>query len=141
MNKHIRAYIIWPLCLLFLGGLVLGNSGNVLCVSDGGHIKVESVCQSDPGDFEEVQILEHRSDVYEHHASCDDCTDVPLRFDSHAHRPTTQATNIGASLPDVLPLVTSPAVCPPTSVRACFPQDDTIVCVTQVLLSTTVLRC
>lgn len=74
----IRKYITWPLCLLFVTGLAFGSHGSVLCISDDGHIIVESVCQPRYGEKTDCCFSATSANVDDHQNDGDDCLDLSL---------------------------------------------------------------
>ncbi len=126
---------------MFLASQAMGNSGYVLCLSDTGHIKIESDCRPDKEFIAETAVLECAPGVHKYHVGCDDCTDVPLRFDSHAHRPTIQNADTGVFIPYILPQVIFPVECTFTTVRPASLQNVSPLFTSMATLSVTVLLC
>ena len=70
--------ITWPLCLLFSLSLYVGNSSQVLCIGDQGHVKIEpahlqTCCETERSI--PVAVLEVDADPLH---DCVGCSDVPL---------------------------------------------------------------
>lgn len=95
MDRLIKTYMTWPLCLFFVAGLVLGGYGSVLCVGDDGLLKVESVCQPCFNDAGEVCSSEPAGSGHEHQNDCLNCSDLPLHQNFLSPRPHVR--KIGAS--------------------------------------------
>lgn len=111
MNRLIKRSLTWPLCLLFVAGLVLGGNGSVLCVGDDGLLKVEPVCQPCSTELGEACDLEVADSGHDHQDYCDNCTDLHLYQNSLS--PRTQAQTAGARLIDnsLLVRLTAPIDC------------------------------
>lgn len=71
MNSWLRKIIVWPMCLIFLIGMIFAGDSNVLCIGDNGHIKFETFClpccdeadvpgeiQNEPGDCSDCSHVE-----------------------------------------------------------------------------------
>ncbi len=80
MKRKYMKLSVLPICLLFIVGLTFSSFGDILCVSDSGHIKVESICN--PGCDEIISpCFSNKTDFgHEHHDSCDNCSDMSLEI-------------------------------------------------------------
>ena len=78
MNSWTKKAVAWALCLFFLFGVTISGYSDVLCISDGGRVKIESICQ--PGYIEKADccILAASANVLDHQDDCDDCLDFSL---------------------------------------------------------------
>ena len=77
-----RNSLTWPLCLLFVAGIAFGRGGDVLCLGDNGHARVESACQPCCGVVEEACVLADVDISHDHHKDCSNCIDLPLNQDT-----------------------------------------------------------
>ena len=78
MNLRIQKIIAWPLRLFFIVGLTIAESGDVLCISDDGHIKIESICQPCCNTTDNVRLLTSSDSRHNHHDDCYNCSDLQL---------------------------------------------------------------
>ena len=77
MNLQFKKIIAWSLCLVFLTGITFAGNGNVLCIGNDGHIKVETICLPCCGE-EEVCKFEVTEDIHDEHNDCNNCYDLEL---------------------------------------------------------------
>ncbi len=76
-RKNMKLSVL-PICLLFIVGLTFSSFGDILCVSDSGHIKVESICNPCCDETANPCFLNKTDFGHEHHDSCDNCSDLSL---------------------------------------------------------------
>ena len=138
---QIRKYLSWPVCLLFVAGLTLGNSGSVLCVGDDDHVKVESVCQPYCNDSEAGCILRQPGSNHDHHEDCANCTDLPLIQDFLSQRPISKTNDNGTICLSYFTALTTLVNCQLTATATTSPQHALELSSEKALLSITVLRC
>lgn len=68
----------WLKCLLLVAGTTLGSFGEVLCIGDDGHAKVEQMCQPCCGETDDSCFLTAFDGERDHHDDCYSCFDLPL---------------------------------------------------------------
>ena len=78
MNSWIKKARAWALCLFFLIGVTISGYSDVLCISDDGCVKIESICQPGYGEKDDCCFLTASADVYDHQDDCGDCLDLSL---------------------------------------------------------------
>lgn len=78
MNSWIKKAIAWSLCLFFLIGVTISGYSDVLCISDGGRVKIESICQPRYGEKADCCYLAASANVHDRQDDCDDCLDLSL---------------------------------------------------------------
>lgn len=76
----------WFFGLLFIIGLSSNSVGDVLCVNDDGHVKVESICTPCCDEPIEACVVSNPNKGHEHHDDCDDCSDLPLESHKRLER-------------------------------------------------------
>lgn len=80
MKWKTRKFRSWQLYFLIfiLVELTFGNFGEILCIGEDGHVKIESTCQpccGEPDDFCSTIGIDINHD---HHDNCDNCSDLQL---------------------------------------------------------------
>lgn len=78
MNSWIKRTIAWALCLFFLFGTTISGYSDVLCISDGGRVKIESICQPGYEEKADCCFLAASANAYDHQDDCDDCLDLSV---------------------------------------------------------------
>ena len=141
MKQQLRNIYSGFFCMLLVSGFFTNSLAGVLCVSDGGHLKVETVCRPCCTEDDATCRTDAVSSPPDRHESCSNCTDLPLVEKTLAQRLSVRTTNIDPlyvnpspgmfPAPDYGNLSTSRNVM--TVDRRDFPQS--------IDLSTTVLRC
>ena len=74
----IRKIVVWPLCLLFVAGMVMGGYGSVICVNNGGQFSVELNCQTNCCNYAETCEVFSSNDQTDTHDHCTNCNDTPF---------------------------------------------------------------
>jgi len=74
-NLKISACLV---CLLFIAGLSSSSFGDVLCISDNGHVEIESVCTPCCLENANSCFLSKADTAHDHHEGCDNCSDLSL---------------------------------------------------------------
>ena len=142
MNLQMRRVAILPLCFLLATGLTLGSFGDVLCIGDDGHIKVESVCQPCCGEADDFYFLTVSDSGQNHHHECVNCLDLSLDRPTWLRKDSRPAfCTIHNTSPSSLSLIScfdnTNSNYSLSSVTDCFPGRGH----SAVLISTTVLIC
>lgn len=76
MNLGFQKIIAYPICLIFLIGMVFTGDSNILCISDTGHIKFETFCLPCCG---EANLPDEQQYEPEESSNCSDIElDCPL---------------------------------------------------------------
>jgi hypothetical protein len=70
MNFRYRKIIVWPMCLVFLTGIIFSGNANILCIGDNGYIKLETFCQA------RCDEADTPSESHNELAECSDCSDI-----------------------------------------------------------------
>lgn len=78
MNSWIKKAIARALCLFFLIGVTISGYSDVLCISDDGRVKIESICQPCYIEKDACCYLAASANVHDHQDDCDDCLDLSL---------------------------------------------------------------
>jgi hypothetical protein len=102
---RMRKYTTWPVVLLFLAGLALSSPGNILCVGDGGRLRVELISDPCCGESESDKGLSPAGLDRSSHERCVYCTDLPLEQVSLKHRPAVEKSIIGLTELDFITAV------------------------------------
>ena len=98
MKNLISKITTWSVALFFIAGIGISSLGDVLCISDNGHIKVESFCNPC---CEETTIncqLLAVDIAHEHHDDCSDCDDFSLESPKLLKRDSYQTLNFSIAL-------------------------------------------
>lgn len=78
MNSGLRKIIVWPMCLIFLIGMIFAGNSKVLCIGDNGHIKFETFYLPCCGEAEEICEINIPDDLHTEHSHCSNCSHVEL---------------------------------------------------------------
>ena len=70
--------LAWPICIVFLVGLYMSGSGNVLCIDLDGNIEIEKSGLFCCDDSEDSCKTNQADNPEEDHENCSYCTDLEL---------------------------------------------------------------
>ena len=68
----------WSLCVIFLIGLTIVTSGDVLCLGDNGHVAIETQYLACCGEAEDHCQAGIPSNQHKDHNECNNCADINL---------------------------------------------------------------
>ena len=78
MNLLLQKILAWPICLIFLIGMIFAGDNNVLCIGDNGHVKFATFCLPCCGEAEEVCNVDIPDDLHNEHSDCSGSSHVEL---------------------------------------------------------------
>lgn len=145
MNLRYQKIIAWPICLIFMIGMVFAGTGNILCVGENGQIKFETICLPYCGEVETDCVDDCHIEIQNEAGENSDCSDVELDGPLRSNR----IQNLGPEfLNELFPLFT---VTTTANIGSVYTDNDNLQNIIYFLasgqsppsnsISTTVLRC
>ncbi len=67
-----------PAILFFIALFTFGSIGDVICIGDDGHLKVESSCQPCCSEIVDSILLITSTNLHDYHDNCYNCSDLEL---------------------------------------------------------------
>lgn len=92
MKKKFNKIITLSISFLFTTGITLGSLGNVICIGDDGHFKIESNCQPCCDETSDNCLLESSKNQHDHHDECKGCSDLSL-YNPTFHRSNSKISD------------------------------------------------
>lgn len=78
MNLSVKKAITWTLSLFLIIGITSSGFSDVLCISDDGQIKLESICQPCDGESTDICLMATAANSHDHQDDCDNCSDLSM---------------------------------------------------------------
>ena len=78
MNLKLQKILVWPICLIFLIGIVLAGNYNVLCIDDKGYGKFETFCIPCCDETEKNCESVHAKESHDESDACSNCSDIEI---------------------------------------------------------------
>lgn len=92
MMTKIHRYTVWPLRLLVVSAVIFGGFGGVVCLGEGGDIKVEIICQSCYCESAEACANAARDGQTDNDNHCTNCTDLSADEFTWSRRPSSDSS-------------------------------------------------
>jgi hypothetical protein len=142
MNSWTKKAVAWALCLFFLFGVTISRYSDVLCISDNGRVKIESICQPGYGEIVDCCFLATSTNAYDNQDDCDDCLDLSVGGPTWL-RKTIESVNSPMHIASLSSLSVSPCFDHNSSKYSRFAVADSFRGQNHLalLISTTVLIC
>jgi len=76
MKRTVQKIFVWPLSILLVISFFQIGSGDVLCIGEDGHIKIETECLPCCIETETICELTEQGDLHDEHDDCNNCSDL-----------------------------------------------------------------
>ena len=92
MLINVERKMTWMICAIFIFGLAVMGTGQVLCVGDDGHMEIETYCMPCCGDADESCQYNLPEDHHGEHNECSNCDDFELNSPIWSNRNDSNLT-------------------------------------------------